>query len=235
VARTVDPQRHAERRDAILDVVERLITEKGFDRLTIGDLIAGTGTSKGAFYHYFAAKSDVLEALLARRLARWEAVLVPVARGPGGPGDRLRGLLRELGGAKARDRALLVAALRSLYSDDNALVHVRTRRAAAARFAPLVAELVAEGVAAGEFTAPDPVGAAEVVLSLLQEGADRIGLALLGIADGTATAADLDRTALAHQRAVHAALGATPGSLDFIDPADLRAWAAAAAEHGGRP
>ncbi|MCO1657214.1 TetR/AcrR family transcriptional regulator [Pseudonocardia humida] len=235
MARTVDPQLHAARRDAILDVVERLVVEKGFDRLTIQDLIAGTGMSKGAFYHYFAAKSDVLEALLERRLARWEAALAPVARGPGGPRDRLRALLRELGGAKSRDRALLVEALRSLYSDDNALVHARTRRAAAARFAPLVEALVVEGVAAGELAVHDPVGAARVVLSLMQEGADQIGLALLGIADGATTAAELDRTALAYQRAIHTTLGAAPGSLDFIDPADLSAWAAAATGHGGRP
>jgi AcrR family transcriptional regulator len=235
VARTVDPQRHAARRDAILDVVERLVAEKGWDRLTVQDLITGTGTSKGAFYHYFTAKSDVLEALLERRLARWEAVLAPVAHGPGDPAERLRALLRELGGAKARDRAFLVDALRSLYSDENALVHVRTRRAAAARFAPLVADLVAEGAAAGRFDAPDPVAAGQVVLSLLQEGADRIGLVLLAIADGEATADDLDRTARGYQRAVHAALGAAPGALDFIDTADLAAWAAAATDRGGAP
>jgi AcrR family transcriptional regulator len=235
VARTVDPELHASRRDAILDVVERLVAEKGFDRLTIQDLIVGTGMSKGAFYHYFSARSDVLEALLERRLARWEAVVLPVVRGPGGPRARLRALLRELGGAKGRDRALLVDALPGLYSDENALVHVRTRRAAAARFAPLVAELVDEGVAAGEFTAPDPAAAGRVVLSLMQEGADQIGLVLLAIVDGRAGGADLDSTARGYQRAIHATLGAAPGSLDFIDAADLDGWARAAADRGGRP
>ncbi len=235
MARTVDHDQRAARRDAILDVVERLITEKGFDRLTIQDVIAGTGMSKGAFYHYFTARSDVLQALLERRLDRWEVVLAPVVDGDGTPRDRLRALLRELGGAKVRDRRFLVDALRSLYADENALVHVRTRRAAADRFAPLVERLVTEGVEAGQFTATDPVGAARVVLSLMQEGADRIGLLLLGIADGTATTSDLERAAHGYQRAVHTTLGADPGSLDFIDAADLDGWAAAATDRGGQP
>ena len=56
----------AVRRAELLDCAQRLFMQKGYERTTINDVIAATGLSKGAFYHHFRAKEDLLEAITRR-------------------------------------------------------------------------------------------------------------------------------------------------------------------------
>jgi len=47
MARTVNEADYAAKRDDILDAAQRLIAAKGFDEMTIGDLLGDLGVSKG--------------------------------------------------------------------------------------------------------------------------------------------------------------------------------------------
>ena len=46
----------SERRNDILDAARRLIYTKGYEQMTIQDILDELGISKGAFYHYFDSK-----------------------------------------------------------------------------------------------------------------------------------------------------------------------------------
>ena len=59
----------AVRRLELLDIAQRLFLERGYERTTVNDVIDAAGVSKGAFYHHFRAKEDLLEAI-AERMAR---------------------------------------------------------------------------------------------------------------------------------------------------------------------
>ncbi len=50
----------------ILDVATRLFTEKGYDATSLQDIINDTKLSKGAIYHHFASKEEILEAIFNR-------------------------------------------------------------------------------------------------------------------------------------------------------------------------
>jgi hypothetical protein len=141
---------------------------------------------------------------------------------------RLRAVARALAIAKAADHDLLVEALPALYADENALLYLRIRRQAAERFLPVLAQIVDDGVEAGHFTAASAEGTARVVLSLLQECADVTAQHLLAISRGQEQGATASRAAAAYVQALHDVLGAAPGSLDFLDVADLDGWVRAA-------
>lgn len=50
--------------EKILDVSKRLFLEKGFDNTTIQDIVDGLdGLTKGAVYHHFKSKEEILDAL----------------------------------------------------------------------------------------------------------------------------------------------------------------------------
>ena len=66
MARIVKEEVYAEKRNAILDVAQRLIYTKGYEQMTIQDMLDDLQISKGAFYHYFDSKQAVLEALVER-------------------------------------------------------------------------------------------------------------------------------------------------------------------------
>lgn len=50
----------AETRQKIYDTAFRLITEKGFENVTIEEISKESGVAKGLFYHYFKSKEDIV-------------------------------------------------------------------------------------------------------------------------------------------------------------------------------
>ena len=54
----------AERTKArLMESARRLISEKGFDNISVEDITKDSGVAKGTFYHYFACKEDVVREL----------------------------------------------------------------------------------------------------------------------------------------------------------------------------
>lgn len=44
----------------LLESAKKLITERGFDRVSVEDITSGAGVAKGTFYHYFKSKEDLI-------------------------------------------------------------------------------------------------------------------------------------------------------------------------------
>ena len=71
----------------ILDTAERLFIEKGYDRASLQEIIQETGLSKGAIYHHFASKEEILYSVCDRIGQRNGEILSEVRDDP-----RLSGL-----------------------------------------------------------------------------------------------------------------------------------------------
>jgi AcrR family transcriptional regulator len=92
-----DAHREA-RRDEILAATLRVLSERGYRRTSMADVIAETGLSAGAIYGHFEGKQElflaVARSVLARRRDELEAV---IRHGPPpSPGDALGVMLRGL-------------------------------------------------------------------------------------------------------------------------------------------
>src|SRR2546430_5955941 len=88
MARTVNATLHMVRREAFLDVAQRLVQAKGFESMSIQDVLDELNASKGAFYHYFDSKQALLEAVVARFADVAIADLPPVLHDPQLPPPR---------------------------------------------------------------------------------------------------------------------------------------------------
>lgn len=66
IARTVDPQQHAAKRQHILNTAAVLFAEKGFEAATTAQLCARAGISSGNLYHYFRTKKQIFLAVLTQ-------------------------------------------------------------------------------------------------------------------------------------------------------------------------
>jgi TetR/AcrR family transcriptional repressor of nem operon len=208
-ARTVNEGDRAAKRAEILDAALALILAKGYERLTVRDLCAEVGMSNGAFFHYFASKPAVLEALIGRLQEDAERALVPLLDDPSLPApQKLAGFFASLQQAGLQQRALVADMLRVWLSDENAIVREKVQAAIRRRRGPLLARIVRQGVREGSLAAPDPELAAEVVLALARGLGDVLVERLLR-RDGPAIVAAY----AAFADAVERALGAPPGSL----------------------
>jgi AcrR family transcriptional regulator len=67
------------RRQDFLDIALELFYQKGFENTTINDIIEEAGVSKGAFYHYFNSKEEVLETIARQYVEKKLNVIEKIA------------------------------------------------------------------------------------------------------------------------------------------------------------
>ena len=65
----------AAREDAIVQAVNRLLAEKGFDLMTVAEVAADVGIAKASLYKHFPSKEDLAAAAMVRVVALAQAFL----------------------------------------------------------------------------------------------------------------------------------------------------------------
>src|SRR5437588_11756155 len=136
--RTVNVEAHQVRRDAFLDVAQRLIQTKGYEQMSIQDVLDELDTSKGALYHYFDSKQALLDGVVDRFADAAMAAVAPILADPSLPA--LRKLERVFAGIarfKTGQVELVLAIMEVGNSDGNALVREEARRLTAGRPGPI--------------------------------------------------------------------------------------------------
>jgi AcrR family transcriptional regulator len=58
------------REDAIIDNVNRLLAEKGFEAMTVDEVAAGVGIAKASLYKHFPSKEDLAAAAMVKVMRR---------------------------------------------------------------------------------------------------------------------------------------------------------------------
>jgi AcrR family transcriptional regulator len=225
VARTLNPATHAVRRDAFLDVAQRLIQTKGYEAFSIQEVIDEVGASKGAFYHYFGSKSDLLAAIVERMAdgveASWTEVLTReglTAR------ERLEGLFASTAAYKNARRDLALALLEAWLSDRNTILRERLRELVARRMTPALERILRQGIADREFTVADPNATARVIVALIL-GIQGEALQLFVARQAREIEVDeVLRVFAAFTEGLERILGLAPGRLSLTDPPTIRMW-----------
>jgi AcrR family transcriptional regulator len=223
--RVINPTRHAARRDEFIDAAQRLIITHGYEQMAIEDLLAETGASKGAFYHYFGSKADLLEAVTERMGEQAMAAVKPVLDDHDSPAlDRLQRIFSEAGAWKTGHKEFLTALMRSWFSDDNALVREKVRRWTNVLLGPALAGVLRDGIDQGVVTLAEPDELAGVVVGLLFDGGIAIGELYLRHLESGGQLDAARRSAAAYSRALERLLGAPVGSLAVVSDETLRFW-----------
>ncbi|MGH7686253.1 MAG: TetR/AcrR family transcriptional regulator [Candidatus Dormibacteria bacterium] len=223
--RTLNPVAHAVRRDEFLDAAQWLIQTKGYEQMSIQDILDRTEASRGALYHYFDSKAALLAAIVDRLV---ETATAAVASVPEDPALSAREkFARVFGGIarwKSERRDLMLALVRVWYSDENALLRDKLRAQMLVHLAPLVARIVEQGRADGAFTVADAEETAHVILSLLYGAREAAGEMFFARAEGAIPFAAVRRRFGAYSTAVERILGVPEGSLPIVDDATLHEW-----------
>jgi AcrR family transcriptional regulator len=225
MARTVDVEAHATRRDRYLDAAQRLIRSEGYERMSIQDVLDESNTSKGAFYHYFDSKAGLLDGVIERMIEEGMAAVQPTLDDPNLSAiDKLHGLFTGIAAFKATQRELVLAVAQVWLSEDNALVRDKYRDVVVRRLTPTFAALIAQGKDEGTFAVDAPAETAKVLVGLLLALQVTAGELFLQHQAGSITFEQMTGTFGAYADAFDRILGAPPGSFLFYDEAILREW-----------
>jgi AcrR family transcriptional regulator len=207
------------RRSEILAAAYALFVRHGYEATTVNMLIDALRLSKGAFYHHFASKEDVLHALAERMVHEMKGRFAPSLSDPSvAPLDKLR-LVFGLGTQWKVEHAPMVRALASLYWGDQ---HLRLRARLMAEsvrvVAPMFARILEEGKRDGSFTIGDPDETARLAIHLGIYLQDAFGEAWhLAATDLDGAVELIGRRAATYQDALERILGVAKGSLTVID------------------
>ncbi|MFN8495037.1 MAG: TetR/AcrR family transcriptional regulator [Caldilineaceae bacterium] len=224
------------RRTEILDAAQRLVQIKGYEQMTIQDILDELKISKGAFYHYFSAKQDLLEALIERFQVQAEQIVVAIVQEPHRPAlEKLVRLFTTLSRWKTTQKEFFLALLRVWYADDNALIRHKTRLATVKLVTPYLQIIIEQGLQEGVLTTAYPAQVGAVVLGLLNDLGDAVVPHFLTLDQTPDPLAAIEQTIVVYTDAIERVLGAPPGSLPLIDAQVLRLWVDALREQTQQP
>lgn len=225
MVRIVKEQAHAARRNAILDAMQRLVETRGYEQMTIQDILDDLQISKGAFYHYFDSKQATLEALIERMIDEVERLLQPIVQDSSLPAlEKFRSFFATLFGWKTAQKGFFLQMLRVWYADENALVRQKLRALRIKQVAPQLQAIIQQGIQEGVMMAPYPDQVGEVIVSLILDLGDALAGQILSFGPESENLDQLECTAAIYIDALERILGVATGSLHLVDTATLKEW-----------
>ncbi|WP_280697713.1 TetR/AcrR family transcriptional regulator [Kitasatospora sp. GP82] len=154
--------------ERLIETTQELLWERGYVGTSPKAIQQRSGVGQGSMYHHFGGKTDLAAAALRRSAEQLKALAEEQFSGPGTVYERIEAYL-------LRDREVLRGCrIGRMAQDPEVIAEPQLRRPVEDTFDWLrgrIAELVAEGQAAGEFaTGPDPAEVAAAIAAVVQGG-----------------------------------------------------------------
>lgn len=108
---TLKERQRQEREALILRAAADLLAERGYHEMSLDDIAARVGISKGAIYLHFARKEDLVIALLEQGSTVFLRELETVLSSDDSPPDKLRAIIRQYSVDRSEHRHLLLGAI----------------------------------------------------------------------------------------------------------------------------
>ncbi|MDR2444914.1 MAG: TetR/AcrR family transcriptional regulator [Spirochaetaceae bacterium] len=158
-------KKHDVRLNEILDAAELLFTQKGYEQATVNDILDKVEIGKGTFYHYFKSKEDVMAGVI-RRIAEG---LVEKARAVAADNtlsapEKMKSMLSAVSLSGNTGEAVL----EELHRPANERMHLMSIVEAVRGIAPVMAEVIQQGVSEGVYHTPYPLETMEFLLASTQ-------------------------------------------------------------------
>jgi AcrR family transcriptional regulator len=228
MTRVVKEKEYAAKRNEILDAAQRLVFTKGYEQMSIQDILDVLSISKGAFYHYFDSKPALLEAFIERGQDNLDKAFRLIVDDPNLSAiDKFQRFFATLDRLRIEQKAFLADVARVWFADDNAIVREKTDEVIVKRRAPLLAAIVRQGVQEGVFTTPYPDQAGIVILSITRGMGNalvKLMLAFERARDELHYIDDIIATASASAEAIERVLGTSTQIVARPDAEAVQAW-----------
>lgn len=193
-----------DRKSELISTARHLFQTKGYDAVTMQDVMDALGIAKGTIYHYFKSKEElfqaVVEDIVAGNIQHMQALLATTS---GTALEKIK-LLIKTGDISADNETIL----QGLHQPETGALHTRILASMITQQAKLYEQLIIKGCKEGIFTIDNPLECAELILAGIQFLTDQ------GIYPWSSH--DVHRRTHAFPKLVEQFLKAPAGSFDFI-------------------
>ncbi|MGH3678459.1 MAG: TetR/AcrR family transcriptional regulator [Mycobacterium sp.] len=175
MARHVKPDEYAARRRAILDAALHLMHDKGYERMTIQDVLTELQMSKGALYHYFDSKQALLEGIVEAMGESAGQRLRAVVDDPGLDAiGKLHAYFATSTAWQTENVTAVTTTMRLWRDEHNALLRQKMVSGSMRTTAPLLEAIIRQGCGEGVFDTKHPHEAAIIITGMGLHLADAI-------------------------------------------------------------
>ncbi|GGP99983.1 TetR/AcrR family transcriptional regulator [Streptosporangium pseudovulgare] len=157
-------------RQRLLSEATRLFAEQGFESTSVQEVVSAAGVTKGAMYHYFDSKDDLLHEIYGRVLRMQMERLTAIADGPGTVAERLHAAAADVVRTTVEnldDSKIFFRSMHLLAPDTRKSVRAERRR-----YHERFRDLVTEGQREGVFSTASP---AEIVVDFFFGSVHHLG------------------------------------------------------------
>ncbi|MET9064835.1 TetR/AcrR family transcriptional regulator [Streptosporangium sandarakinum] len=157
-------------RQRLLSEATRLFAERGFESTSVQEVVSAAGVTKGAMYHYFDSKDDLLHEIYGRVLRMQMERLTAIADGPGTVAERLHAAAADVVRTTVEnldDSKIFFRSMHLLAPDTRKSVRAERRR-----YHERFRDLVSEGQREGIFSTASP---AEIVVDFFFGSVHHLG------------------------------------------------------------
>jgi AcrR family transcriptional regulator len=191
--------------ESIIDIATKLFAEKGYEHTTMQNIVDGLGMSKGAIFYHFKSKEDILDAVVERMIRQMESAARAIA---GDTTLTAHQKMRQIISAASISDSPDGGFIEELHHPDNAILHQRSISGTIDMLAPIMADVIVQGIDEGIYHTDHPLETIEFILAGSQ----------LVFDEGffTRTPEELQSRMSAFIQNIELLLGASKGSFAFL-------------------
>lgn len=187
----------AERKQELLRIAYELFLSKGYESVSVDEIIAKAGIAKGTYYYYFKSKEETLEEVIDMMIAGEEAKAKAILEMPIPVPQKIVGIISSF-----RPDQPEQGIVTTLNQNENLLMHERVNAKVIEKAVPLLSRAAMEGIEQGIINCDYVEERVRILLILSNQIFDE------GIADMSTLVVYID--------IVEKLLGAKKGTMDFI-------------------
>ena len=187
----------AERKQELLRIAYELFLSKGYESVSVDEIIAKAGIAKGTYYYYFKSKEETLEEVIDMMIAGEEAKAKAILEMPIPVPQKIVGIISSF-----RPDQPEQGIVTTLNQKENLFMHERVNAKVIEKAVPLLSRAAMEGIEQGIINCDYVEERVRILLILSNQIFDE------GIADMSTLVVYID--------IVEKLLGAKKGTMDFI-------------------
>lgn len=212
-----------ERKAEFLDTAMRLFMSHGYEQTSVNAIIEAVGVSKGAFYHYFKTKEDLVDELAARAAAQALELVAPLVDDESMDAvEKLNEMFWRTNSMKAANREVILTIAQVFYSDGNILLRERLSSRSIDTIAPIFAAIVEQGNREGTMSVRHPEQTARFALRI---GSDVVSETVQLFATGQTDEESVRKIVEVmevYTESMERILGVEPGRLQLVDESMMK-------------
>ncbi len=153
-----------ERRLEFIETAERLFFERGFDETAVSDIVKELKVAQGTFYCYFKSKEDVLAAVIQANIT--ETMDRLQARN-NEPCKNATERLTRIVNTSLADYSTNSKMITYVQKESNSGIHQKILKQIIAHIAPMLEQVMREGIHSGEFEVQHPEEMAGALMGII--------------------------------------------------------------------